>query len=403
MHKRPNRIIDLFAGCGGMSLGFELAGYECALANEVDEWASETYSANHPETKVVTEDICSIKSPLDLLRHARVARSSVVGIVGGPPCQGFSMSGTRDPRDPRNSLFVDFLRFVEAIQPRFFVIENVPGIRTLKLKSGRSAETIIIEMAGTAGYNVAPMRLNAFRFGVPQSRERVFFVGVHRSLPFVPKRLIPTYSHTPETAISAWDAISDLPQIASGEIGSGRPYGITARNEFQRWARQGATELYNHDAMRHTKRLIERFAVIKSGQTVEDVPEQHSQRKRGAPSERSGKAFGQNNMRVFPDRPAPTVPASFQSNFIHPYLDRNFTAREGARLQSFPDRYEFKGRRTTMSWEKNLSQYQQIGNAVPPLLARALAETIREYLDCPPTESETREHAVASATLFSST
>jgi DNA (cytosine-5)-methyltransferase 1 len=152
--------------------------------------------------------------------------------------------------------------------------------------------------------------------------------------------------------------------------------------------------------MRHTKRLIERFAVISAGQSVEDVPFEHAQRRRGAPLERSGKAFSQNNMRVFPNRPAPTVPASFQSNFIHPYLNRNFTAREGARLQSFPDRYIFKGRRTTMSWEENLSQYQQIGNAVPPLLARAVALSIRSYLRNPPTPGEAKLHESFTTTLF---
>lgn len=117
------------------------------------------------------------------------------------------------------------------------------------------------------------------------------------------------------------------------------------------------------------------------GQSVADVDKCHQQRKRGDASQISGKVYSQNNMRPFPDRPSPTVPASFQSNFIHPFLNRNFTAREGARLQSFPDSYIFCGKRTTMSWEKNLSQYQQIGNAVPPLLSRAIAENLNVYFD----------------------
>ncbi len=111
------------------------------------------------------------------------------------------------------------------------------------------------------------------------------------------------------------------------------------------------------------------------------MEECHKQRKRGDASQISGKVFSQNNMRPYPDKPSPTIPASFQSNFIHPFLNRNFTAREGARLQSFPDTYIFCGKRTTMSWEKNLSQYQQIGNAVPPLLGKAIAESIIEYLE----------------------
>lgn len=396
----PEDIVDLFAGCGGMSLGFELAGYRCVLANEADEWASETYAANHPKTKVVTSDIRSLTSVTDLLRKHRIRARNIAGIIGGPPCQGFSMSGTRDPKDPRNSLFVEFLRFVSEINPPFFVIENVPGIRTLKLKSGRSAEAIIVDMANQAGFNVAVLQLNAWRFGVPQSRERVFIVGLRNDIPFVAERLIPEGIGSQDMAVTAWDAISDLPQIASGEVGSGMPYASRPKNAFQSWARERTPGVRNHDAMRHTQRLIERFSVIACGQSVEHVPVEHSQRKRGAPLERSGKAFGQNNMRVYPDRPAPTVPASFQSNFIHPYLNRNFTAREGARLQSFPDWYEFKGRRTTMSWERNLSQYQQIGNAVPPLLARAVAEAVRRYLQHPPAVDEMRLQRFQDATLF---
>jgi DNA (cytosine-5)-methyltransferase 1 len=128
--------------------------------------------------------------------------------------------------------------------------------------------------------------------------------------------------------------------------------------------------------MRHTERLVERFKQIKPGQSVADVPDEHAAVKRGDAKVKSGKIFSQNNMRVHGDQPCPTVPASFQSNFVHPTQDRNFTAREGARLQSFPDTYFFKGKRTLMSWEKHLSQYNQIGNAVPPLLARSIAETI---------------------------
>ena len=131
--------------------------------------------------------------------------------------------------------------------------------------------------------------------------------------------------------------------------------------------------------MRHTARLVERFAQIKYGQSVADVAEEYQQRKRGEADKISGKVYSQNNMRPYPDKPSPTIPASFQSNFVHPYLNRNYTAREGARLQSFPDTYIFCGKRTTMSWEKNLSQYQQIGNAVPPLLAKAIAKSIVDY------------------------
>jgi DNA (cytosine-5)-methyltransferase 1 len=133
--------------------------------------------------------------------------------------------------------------------------------------------------------------------------------------------------------------------------------------------------------MRHTKRLIERFKVIKQGKSLKDVPQEHMQRKRGIPDQISGKVFGQNNYRLKPNEPAPTICASFQSNFIHYKEHRNLTAREAARLQGFPDDFIFCGKRTTMSWEKNLSQYQQIGNAVPPLMARELGKSIIKVLN----------------------
>ena len=133
--------------------------------------------------------------------------------------------------------------------------------------------------------------------------------------------------------------------------------------------------------MKHTARLVERFSHIGYGQSVADVAEEFQQRQRGAVDKVSGKVYSQNNMRPYPDRPSPTIPASFQSNFVHPYLNRNYTAREGARLQSFPDKYVFYGKRVTMSWEKNLSQYKQIGNAVPPLLAFSIANTIKDYFE----------------------
>jgi len=139
--------------------------------------------------------------------------------------------------------------------------------------------------------------------------------------------------------------------------------------------------------MKHTSRLVERFKAIKPGQNLIDVWDTHGAMRRGNPTEKSNIKFSQNNQRLFGDRPAPTIAASFQSNFIHPYLNRNFTAREGARLQSFPDDFIFKGMRTKMSWEKGLSQYQQIGNAVPPLLAKAIAEKLKLTLENGNTEN----------------
>ena len=188
---------------------------------------------------------------------------------------------------------------------------------------------------------------------------------------------MPSYPEPIEGCVTVDDAISDLPIIHSSEGNEIQPYNCSPQNDYQRLMRKNSTHVYNHVAMRHTSRLIERFKAIKPGQDLLDVWETHGAVKRGAPGEKSEIKFHQNNQRVFGNRPAPTIAASFQSNFIHPHLDRNFTAREGARLQSFPDDFVFEGMRTKMSWEKGLSQYQQIGNAVPVLLAYHIAKHLK--------------------------
>lgn len=294
--------------------------------------------------------------------------------------QGFSLSGNRDAKDPRNSLFMDFMRFLRAINPRFFVMENVTGILTMKTKDGQAVRDIIQREAHRSGFKSRVVVLNAADYGVPQTRERAFFIGVRRSMPANATCFRPPATHTPRDYVTVDEAISDLPDIGAGEGSEVMQYASPPANSYQRSMRARSDAVRNHVAMRHTSRLVERFKMIGHGQSVTHVAStEHGQRRRGRPDEMSGKAFGQNNMRVFPDRPSPTVAASFQSNFIHPHKNRNFTAREGARLQSFPDHFVFCGRRTTMSWEKNLSQYQQIGNAVPPLLAKAICLQLMRY------------------------
>lgn len=366
-----NKIIDLFSGCGGMSLGFKMAGFHAVLAIEKDAWAAETYQFNHQETFVHLGDITDIQSPKEQFNYQDIS-----GIIGGPPCQGFSLSGSRDPKDPRNSLFMDYMRFVRDFNPSFFVMENVPGILSAKTQSGQLVKDVIASVALSQGYNVHILHLNASDYGVPQARNRIFFIGIRQDYPFVIRYLQPDI--VPYT-VTLWEAISDLPQIETGQGEEISNYTQFPQNTYQIWCRKDSDIIHNHVSMKHTKRLVERFKCIDWGQSLADVPEEHMQRKRGSASTISGKVYSQNNMRPRPDKPAPTLPASFQSNFIHPYLHRNFTAREGARLQSFPDNYVFKGKRTTMSWEKNLSQFQQIGNAVPPLLAKALGLMIKNY------------------------
>ena len=366
------KIIDLFSGCGGFSLGFQMAGFKSSLAIEIDQWASETYSYNHPKIPVLTKDIRKINPK-------KLNLKNIDGIIGGPPCQGFSLSGNRDTKDPRNSLFVDFVRFVKVLKPKFFVMENVKGLLSMTTKKNILVKEIIQDEFKKIGYNLTLQVLSSADYGVPQIRERVFFIGIRKDFLFDNIKLTPNIVYSKKKYLKLWDAISDLPQIGSGKGQEEQKYSNKPKNKYQSLMRKNSKKIYNHVSMKHTDRLIERFKQIKYGQSVKDVGKKYSQRKRGAANKLSGKVYSQNNMRPFPNLPSPTVAASFQSNFIHPYLDRNFTAREAARIQSFPDTYIFKGKRTTMSWEKYLSQYQQIGNAVPPLMAKALAKVIKNY------------------------
>lgn len=369
--------IDLFSGCGGLTLGFAWAGFKSILASDIDENCHATFSANFPDVPFLCGDISEFsKDEFDKVINGQ----TVDLVIGGPPCQGFSLANKRRNKiadDPRNKLFYQFVKVINWYNPRAFVMENVKGL--LSMHKGEVIKQIIqeFENAGDYGYEVRVQTLKASDFGVPQIRERVIIIGIRKDLNIVPEHPVPTHT----APVSVEDAISDLPQINAGEGTESMPYPNPPQTEYQKLMRLGSSCVQNHIAMKHTRRLIERFKAIKPGQGLLDVWETHGALKRGNPSEKSDVKFSQNNQRVFPDKPAPTIAASFQSNFVHPWLNRNFTAREGARLQSFPDTFVFKGMRTKMSWEKGLSQYQQIGNAVPPILAFAIARCLKRTLE----------------------
>lgn len=366
--------IDLFAGCGGLSLGLKKAGISSILASDIDYNCQQTFNANFPEVPFLTKDI-------SLITHEEI--NNILGgkkpdiIVGGPPCQGFSLANKRRNNlntDPRNRLFYEFVKFINWYEPAVFIMENVKGL--LSMKNGEVINTIVDEFSNAgAGYNVRVKVLKASDYGVPQIRERVIIIGYHKRLNKIPLFPCPIGEN-----VSTDMAVGDLPQIEAGEGYEQQPYLCAPSNEYQNLMRENSKYVYNHIAMRHTTRLVERFKAIKQGQNLLDVWETHGAVKRGNPNEKSTVKFSQNNFRVYGDKPSPTIAASFQSNFVHPRLNRNFTAREGARLQSFPDDFIFKGFRTKMSWEIGLSQYQQIGNAVPPLMAFAIARQIVEDL-----------------------
>ena len=393
------RAIDLFAGAGGFGLGFAQTGFHVEHAIESDQWACDTLRRNDPEerTRVWQEDIRRISD--DRIRREIMRYPDV--IIGGPPCQGFSQANNgRDPKDPRNSLFWDFLRFVGALEPRTIVIENVTGLLRSKTTEGRRVIEIVGEELAALGYTVRTEELRATEYGVPQMRRRIFIAGAKGST-FVP-RPEPTHgdslplfekenARALEPVQTLWDAISDLPQVDVGDRREPIPYDQDAENEYQVELRRGADEIWNHLPMHHSKRIIERFKQIRWGESQSDVPDEHAPWVRNSNGKRSGKRYDQNNRRMRPDRPCHTIPASFYANFVHPFLHRNFTPREGARVQSFPDWYVFEGKPTVVSdkllakegrhSERRLCQYNQIGNAVPPLLAEKLAEHLRLTLE----------------------
>lgn len=358
-----------------MSLGFKMAGFRSIFASDVDENAGKTFKRNFPKTPFKVKDICQItKEEVDEVTGGITPDV----IIGGPPCQGFSLANKRRNKikdDPRNRLFYQFVKFIDWYSPKAFVMENVKGL--LSMKGGAVINTIIEEFTNAgAGYNVKFQVLCASDYGVPQMRERVIIVGVREDL-----NIEPSFPSPIEGCVSVDEAISDLPLINSSEGAEVQDYTMEPTNDYQHLMRRNSDRVYNHAAMHHTPRLIERFKAIQPGQNLLDVWETHGAVRRGAPEEKSQTKFSQNNQRVYGDKPAPTIAASFQSNFIHPHLNRNFTAREGARLQSFPDDFVFEGMRTKMSWEKGLSQYQQIGNAVPVLLAYHIASHLRQLLN----------------------
>ena len=214
-------------------------------------------------------DIRDIKD-WDALVPAKI-RGRIDGVIGGPPCQGFSLSGNRDAHDPRNSLFMEFLRCVKHFHPKFFVMENVKGLLSMKTADRSSVIEIILDEFSKAGYKTSYSILNSAWFGAPQLRERVFIIGVAEKHPFNESLIFPQPEIQPDDYVTVDMAVSDLPPIESGEGEERQAYPTPPQNDYQIWARKNSTGVFNHVAMRHTDRLIERFKVIKAGQSVADV------------------------------------------------------------------------------------------------------------------------------------
>lgn len=355
--------IDLFCGAGGLSEGFRQAGFHVLAGQDYDEKAGATFAATHPEATFIGGPIQNV-TPEMLLQAAGKQRGEIDVIVGGPPCQGYSVNNhQRGEGDPRASLFREYLRIVEGIQPRWLVMENVTGITSI---AGGNIVREIFSGMKRLGYRVEMKVLKAEEYGVPQERRRVFFIATRTDAEIrFPE---PTHGEGRLPLVTIWDAISDLPPLENGAKHSPVRYGDDPQTSFQALLRGDCTSLHNHSAGRLSPINEQRMRHIPSGGSWRDIPLDllpagMLKAKRSDHTKRYGRPRKADQ--------ACTILTKCDVHwgaYIHPVQDRAFTVREAARLQSFPDFFEFRGSRT--------EQYVQVGNAVPPLLGRRVAEAL---------------------------
>ena len=344
------KVADIFCGAGGLSYGFGKSDkFEIVFANDIDENAVNSYKANHESTAILNEDIANL-SKNELQKFGQIDI-----LLGGPPCQSYSTLGKRQ-MDSRANLFKEYLRILSILSPKIFIFENVRGL--LSMQGGKLFKQICSEFANL-GYKINYKILNAAEFGVPQIRERVLLVGTKSKLEFA----FPKPTH--QNFISLKEAIDDLPIIESGENGDDKPYRFAPNSEFLKFVRK-SPNLSEHTSPKNNPNLIKIMQTLKDGECKDDLPCEI----------RPKSGYTNTYAKMWWNRPAPTITRNFatpsSSRCIHPRDSRALSIREGARLQSFPDDYKFCG--------SDQSKRLQIGNAVPPLLSIALANSVLEYL-----------------------
>jgi len=385
----PLNTIDLFCGAGGITEGFRQAGYRCLYGNDCMPEAVETFSLNHPEAWGDARDIEDVK-PSEVRKRLRLKKGELDVLVGGPPCQGFSINAPgRFLSDPRNKLFKDYLRFLEEFEPKAFLFENVPGL--LSLGDGKVFRQILREFE-EHGYHASAKILFAAHYGVPQERWRLIIIGSRTSEISPPK---PTHYATGRAnfrsggtmtfqlnaleknhllpAVTVGEAIGDLPRLEIGEGAEIVGYTTAPRSDYTRLMRNPEVVTFNHFGAKLAKQNIERMKYVKPGGSWRDIP--HKLLPKGMQRARKSdhtKRYG----RLKNEGLAGTIMTKCDPHWGTVFLpdqERTLTVREAARFQSFPDTYRFLGPR--------VSQYEQVGNAVPVLLAKAIALQIRAHLE----------------------
>lgn len=381
--------IDLFCGAGGLTEGFKRAGFQCLYGNDANHDAIRTFQLNHPEALTDPRPIEQV-DPREIRKRLGISKGKLSVITGGPPCQGFSINAPeRFLDDPRNALFKHYVRFLDEFEPQALLFENVPGM--LSLAQGHVFERVVHEFT-KRGYHVQTRILLAAHYGVPQERWRLIILGTRFGpAPRVPEpthfatgranfrggrtmtiKLFPLDRQRLKTAVTVADAISDLPRLEMGQGGEIVSYEQPAKSEYARLMRNGNTETYNHYAAVLAPQNVQRLKHIPPGGSWRNIPRHllPTGMKRARLSDHT-KRYG----RLRPDGLAATIMTKCDPHWGPVFLpdqERALTVREAARLQSFPDSYRFLGPR--------VSQYEQVGNAVPILLAKAAAEAIAERL-----------------------
>lgn len=347
-------VLDLFCGCGGLSKGFEKAGYDIVIGVDFEQAALNTFNHNHKGAKGIKLDLSQAES-FDIIDRELDGRSVDV-IIGGPPCQGFSLTGPRNFDDKRNQLYLAMIETVRRYNPKAFLIENVPGMANLY---NGAVKDEIVKRFTQMGYTVSYKIVCAADYGVPQIRKRLVFIGLRNSdVPFE----FPAPYLAEDNYLTCQDALSDLPSLVDTLGEEVSEYTTAPLNDFQKEIRGDCKVLHNHTAINHKQFVKDTIALVPDGGNYKDLP----------PGVGESRIFHMAWTRLNSRKPARTVDTGHR-NLFHYKFNRCPTVRESARLQTFPDDFVFLGTRG--------QQNKQVGNAVPVLMAQALAKKLLEYID----------------------